>query len=123
MKILTLFEEKIKESIERDSLIQKTIDCFYQVIENKEGYDESDGLLLTIRKQDVKCKFSGITAHLLNSDSRKPFLRVKLDIVYLETNIDIAWYEVEYGLDGNILDDYLDLRSISPENTGKTSPK
>lgn len=109
MEVLNYFEEKIKSSIDVEGLKKEAEDCFKYTLRNKEGNDVEESLSSVLGKDEFLCQFSGITLHLLNSDSRKPFLRVRLDILNKRSKNYIAWYEVEYGLDGEILDDYFDL--------------
>jgi hypothetical protein len=72
--------------------------------------EEHDNLHLLYDEGRLKFRFSGITLHILNESKRKPFFMAHLAISDINNKVrDIAWYEIEYSLSGEILDNYFDF--------------
>lgn len=109
LEILTSFEEKVKSSIDVERLKEEVEGCFRYTLSNDEHNDVKETLSSVLGKDGFFCKFSGIRLHLLNAYSRKPYILVRLDVLNDRSKQCIALYEVEYGLDGEVKDDYFNL--------------
>ena len=52
-----------------------------------------------------KYEFSEITICVLNASTREPFFRAKIDVIDRRSGLVAAYYEQEYGLGMEVLDD------------------
>lgn len=109
MKFLDSFEEIVRSSIDIDALKQEIENCFKHTVENSDGNVVAKDLFGVLGNDGFFYKFSGVNIHLLDGYGRRPVLRVRLDIFNVRSGIMVAWYELEYGTDGEKLDEYFDL--------------
>jgi hypothetical protein len=54
-------------------------------------------------------EFDCIRLYLFNTSKRPPYFMARLNIIENETNLLKAWYDQEYSLDIQVLDDYFDF--------------
>lgn len=107
MKLLGYCEEELKLSFDESKLNLELKKNFKNLYLLNEDVKKSINDLLN--GYEYITSFSGITFHLLNKDFRSCFWRARINIINPKTKLIIAWYEVEYDIDDNILDDYFDI--------------
>lgn len=106
---LSEFETQFQKSFDIEKIkseLESGLSNLISDIENIEMKDELDSLL---QNEAPLLEFAGVSVHLLNATKRKPFFFARLDIYKGSSNKLIAWYDIEYGPEGEILDDYMDF--------------
>jgi len=89
----------------KDDLTQS----FFRLIHNAENIEIKDEIDKHAKGEDFVLTFSSISLHILNHNKRAPYLFARLDISTNTLNKPFAWYDIEYGVQGEFLDDYLDF--------------
>jgi len=104
-----MFLQDVKELANKKLDLEKVkndlIIGFKNLIENnediKEEFDKTHG------NENYHLFFNGLIIYL--TETRKPFYRARVEIITNQSKRMLAWYEIEYGWSGEILDDYFDF--------------
>lgn len=80
-------------------------------LENLKKSNELEEEIIVFLKNEASyfTEFAGIKLFIFNNYRRKPFFRARLNICDRKTNTVKGWYDREYSLTLEILDDYFDF--------------
>ena len=103
---LFFIESYFNKLINFEELKIKTKRCFDEILQ-----DEKSAIFEDCTEEEIsKIKNSTIkysdTYIFINNIGSFPFFRIKYDLYFEESNIPNFTYEVEYNVNGEILDDY-----------------
>ncbi|MCG2617847.1 hypothetical protein LZZ85_26335 [Terrimonas sp. NA20] len=88
--------------------IEKIKNELHLGLENLKKSDELEEEITVFLKKETNyfTEFAGIKISIFNAYRREPFFFARLNIFDSKTNIVKAWYDLEYSLTFEILDDY-----------------
>ncbi|WP_129020189.1 hypothetical protein [Edaphocola flava] len=102
-------ENQFSTSCNIDKIKDDLTQSFFRLIHNEENIEIKNEIDEYAKGNDLVLIFSGISLHILNHNKRAPYFFARLDISTNSLNNPFAWYDIEYGVQGEFLDDYLDF--------------
>lgn len=106
---LVAIEQHFIESVDISKIKDDLVKLFNELINNIENIEILNEINSLAKGEPLVFTFESIKLHLLNQHTRAPYLWARLDISTEASNKPFAWYDLEYGVNGEVLDDYIDF--------------
>jgi len=108
MEVLEEIEEKLKASIDIEKLKSYALNNAKTMMEQNDN-EVTAAISKSLGNDLIEYEFLGVTIHLLNSTLCSPYLRIKIELRNERTWVPLGQYDIEYGISGEVQDDYFYL--------------